>query len=179
MGQVRLTPTMSIENSNQDREEATVSTLKLQVGDPEKTAAGNLSPRHVARIISSWRRKTPMLTREALAAKLGVSVSTIVRWERPSSNPRLSEICAMEQAKPGLIEHLFGGKLQVGRKPRKSPVADVAPRAEPKAPKTAKTRKSKKSAQEDVDREIITRLLQKFGMTALAAAGTPPGGDAA
>ena len=76
----------------------------------EKVA--DLPRKHVARIIHVWRTKGKM-TREMLAATIGVSVSTIVRWERPTSNPRLCEIVAMEQACPGLLAALFGSGLPV------------------------------------------------------------------
>lgn len=64
-----------------------------------------------AKIISAWRLNGETITRESLAAKVGTSVSTVVRWEQPKhSNPRLSEILAMESVKPGLVSALFEGE---------------------------------------------------------------------
>lgn len=64
--------------------------------------------RHAAAAIAVWRQQGDVLTREALAARVGTSVSTVVRWEHPQlANPRFSEILAMEQAKPGIVKMLF------------------------------------------------------------------------
>lgn len=53
------------------------------------------------------------MTREALSAELGHylskprALSTIRKWETGESEPRASDILAMEFVKPGLVEMLF------------------------------------------------------------------------
>lgn len=53
------------------------------------------------------------MTREALSAELGHylsrprALSTIRKWETGESEPRVSDILAMEFVKPGLVEMLF------------------------------------------------------------------------
>jgi hypothetical protein len=53
------------------------------------------------------------MTREAVAVALGKSLSTVVRWEsEQTSDPRLSELLAMEKLKPGLIRRLIPKNLK-------------------------------------------------------------------
>lgn len=70
--------------------------------------ARRLSER-VSAVVAAWRSNSePKFTREQLASALGMSVSTVVRWESSKhSNPRFSEIWAMEALKPGLVDALF------------------------------------------------------------------------
>lgn len=63
-----------------------------------------------AEAIYAWRM-SHKLTRERLAHLLGKSLSTVVRWEHEEkSDPRISEILAMEALKPGLFKRLLPRK---------------------------------------------------------------------
>lgn len=57
--------------------------------------------------ILSWRLAGQEISKEELAAHLGRSMSTIQRWERGAQEPRLSDVRAMEEYKPGLVALLF------------------------------------------------------------------------
>jgi hypothetical protein len=68
----------------------------------------------IATSLRRWReRSIPVMTREALSAELGHylarprALSTIRKWETGESEPRVSDILAMEFVKPGLVEMLF------------------------------------------------------------------------
>jgi len=57
--------------------------------------------------ILRWRVSGATISKEELAAHLGRSMSTIQRWERGAQEPRLSDVRAMEEYKPGLVALLF------------------------------------------------------------------------
>lgn len=61
----------------------------------------------VAKAINAWR-ETHELTQEEIGRITGVSLPTAGNWCRGSAKPNLDQIAAMEAARPGLIERLFG-----------------------------------------------------------------------
>lgn len=64
--------------------------------------------KRAARVIQAWRTGGEYMSREALASAIGVSLSTVVRWENEqTSDPRLSELLEMERVKPGLLKKLL------------------------------------------------------------------------
>jgi len=73
----------------------------------------------IAVVIRQWREDGGApLTREEVAATIGVSISTVVRWENEkTSDPRLSEILKLERIKPGLAAKLIAAMRQARRLP--------------------------------------------------------------
>jgi transcriptional regulator with XRE-family HTH domain len=61
----------------------------------------------VAKAINAWRQQHE-LTQDEIGRITGVSLPTAGNWCRGSAKPNLDQIALMEEARPGLIERLFG-----------------------------------------------------------------------
>jgi len=55
------------------------------------------------------------MEQEFVASQLGRSMSTVQRWERGLSEPKVSDILAMERMRRGLVAQLFRTSLRGGR----------------------------------------------------------------
>jgi transcriptional regulator with XRE-family HTH domain len=62
--------------------------------------------RWIGGVIQEWRADAEM-TREQLAARVGVCLATIVRWEHGMMDPRAYELEKLEAVHPGLVTALF------------------------------------------------------------------------
>jgi DNA-binding transcriptional regulator YiaG len=64
--------------------------------------------RRTSKLIRDWRHSgSELLTRDRLAAVTGRCMGTVQNWERDRVEPRVSDVRAMEQERPGLVERLF------------------------------------------------------------------------
>lgn len=75
---------------------------------PPRKARGRSRDEPVHQILRRWRRSgEPKMTLLGLAFLIKRSLTTVSRWEAGGRTPKLHDIRAMEEVKPGLVRMLF------------------------------------------------------------------------
>ena len=87
--------------------QVTRSQRRRRARDDEQHDEDDIEPMH--EIIRRWRKMgEPQMTLLALAYKIKCSLTTVSRWEAGKGRlPKLKNIRAMEEVKPGLVRMLF------------------------------------------------------------------------
>lgn len=62
---------------------------------------------HEANAINEWRQDGELISQQAMAVAVGISVATASRWCRGQAVPALAQARQLERLRPGLVRRLF------------------------------------------------------------------------